>query len=144
MLERVSKLLIETLPFAKSLFSPARAGVDVTTGLRHVLNAIGEAGRGVNRAVGSPDADGKPVGDVVVEAAADQDRTLVFVEQGERDGRRQLDAPLAPQDEAGALRARRPRDQSVGFLALPLGGWLQLRQVAPRAPGGFAASSPLS
>ena len=53
MLERVSKLLIEILPFATSLVRTA-AGRRRATCCRHFLDVVGEAGGGVNRAEARP------------------------------------------------------------------------------------------
>ena len=62
-------------------------------------------------AVRAPDADAEPVGDVVVEPRAEEDRPPVLVEQRERDRRRELEAALAVEAQVphrgGALERTR-------------------------------------
>ena len=72
------------------------------------VDLVGQVRRRADGAVGAPHAEAEPVGDVVLEPRADEDRAPVLVEQRERDGRRDLEAALRGTG-AGAAPRGRPR-----------------------------------
>ena len=120
------------------------AGRTASPVVRDLLDVIGEARGRLHRAVRAPHADGEPVGDVVVEAPADQDRPLVLVEQGERDDRGQLEPAGAVQPKLAHGGRAGQRAGELDFLRGCDAARWQTRRAAPRAPSGIAASSPLS
>ena len=83
--------------------------------LVHFLNLLGKVRREVSRAERAPGTEGQPISEVVVELGAHQNRALVLVQQGERDGRSYLETPLAVQAELahGGSACERPGEQDL-------------------------------